>query len=213
MLGTSGRSYAGLLAAHGLHIRLLERRHPSFLSRTSDDLLETPQKLCCQSLLICPCWVSLAIGVLDALHEVRDLLKPYAVLLQEFLDFCKKDFILRRSFKFPEPNLVGSDENYVDLPSFFIGEVFDILLELLPGGLAEWFVHSVARAAVDDVIVVRPLWIWIVQSLVPFLIDFDCQDPVRGLVPDDDLIDALHQRVRDDVHAHAGRPFEVVRWR
>ena len=203
---------AGLLAAHGLHIRLrlLERWLPSFPSRTSDDTLEALQKLSRQSIMIFLCWVSLAIGVLDVQHEVRDLLKPYALLLQKFLDFCKKDFILWTSFKFPEPNLVGSDENYVDLPRLFSGEVFDIILELLPGGLAEWFVHSVARAAVDDVIVVLLLWISIVQSLVPFLIEFDCQDPVRGLVLDDDLIDVLHHRVPDDVHA--GRPLEVGRW-
>jgi len=114
-------------------------------------------------------------------------------------------------FKFTAPNLVGSDENYVDLPSFFLAEAFDILLELLPGGLAKWFVHSVARAAEDDVIVLLLLWIFIIQSLVPFLIDLDCQDPVLGLVPEDDLIDALHQRVPEDVHAE--RPLEVGRWR
>ena len=93
LLRRSRSCVAGLLAAHGLHIRLLERRHPSFLLRTSDDLLETPQKLSCQSLLICPCWVSLAIGVVDLLHEVRDLLKPNGVQGQKFLYFCKNKFL------------------------------------------------------------------------------------------------------------------------
>ena len=175
-------------------------------------MLETPQKLVRQSFLIYLCWVSCAIGVVDVLHEVRDLLKPYAVLDEKFLHFCKKkNFILWTSFKFTEPNLVGSDENYVDLPRFLLAEEFDILLELRPGGLAEWFVHSVARAAVDDVIVVLVIWIFIVQSLRPFLFELDCQDPVLGLVPEDDLIDAPHQRVPEDVHAE--RPLEVGRWR
>ena len=82
----------------------------------------------------------------------------FAVLDQKFLHFFEKTFVWG-SFKFTEPNLVGSDENYVDLPRFLLAEEFDILLELRPGGLAEWFVHSVARAAVDDVIVILLLWI------------------------------------------------------
>ena len=126
-----------------------------------------------------------------------------------FISAKKKNFIIWRLFKFTAPNLVGSDENYVDLPSFFIGEELDFVLELLPRGLPERFPHSVARAAVDDVIVVPLHWIFILQSLPPFLIELDCQDPVLGLLPQDDLIDAIHQRVPDDVHAE--RPLEVGR--
>ena len=94
---------------------------------------------------------------------------------------------------------------------FFLAEAFDILRERLPGGLAEWFVHSVARGAVDDVIVVLLRWKFKIQRLLPSSCDLDCQDPVLGLVPEDDLIDAPHQRVPEDVHAE--RPLEVGRWR
>ena len=153
----------------------------------------------------------MAIGERDVLHEVRYLFKPYCVLLQKFLDFCKKSFSHETIFHFSDPKLVGSDENHVDFPSFFLGEAFDFLLENVPSPLAERFVHCVARAAEDDVIVLVPGWIFILQRVAPCLIDFDCQDPVPGLLLDDDLIDVTHQRVRDDEHAE--RPLDVGRWR